>query len=1418
MKEKKIRQKLLSILMAAAMILVQLPVTAFAATVGENSRPGTYTGTAEGFGGETVTVQLTVDEDHKISGITASSSRTADTAEGGDSATFWKNALIVLESIKAANGTDGVNAVSGATYSSTAMINAANAALVSAGNVYVSGSGSDDGDGSPEAPAATFAKAKELLGGNAGTIYVSSTINVTGEESWTLAEGQSLARADGFTGALVSVAEGGKLTLSSITVDGREIEGVDSPLVTVAEGGSLTVEAGAVLEHNLSSKAGGAVVCNGTMTMTGGEIRGNAAASGGAVSLGGAFIMEGGSIHDNTASGTGAGIDAFRADSITLNGGSIKNNEAESNGGGVYIFLTKLNVGADASIIANKAADGAGIYGWMGTIAMTGGSVRSNKATGENGVGGINGMLRGFTVSGDVIISGNTDTAGKNSNTAVNFTINGAMGGDASIYVTADADTAFASGSGDYKITEGDAGHFFSDVSGLVPALDTENNSIKFETEPGAELLDKVYLNGISGDGAADGRTPETAVKTFAQAKALLAEDGTIYVTDMITVTGQETWSLADKGSAKIARDESYIGEEPEEGHDYVNGPLVEVNGFRASLTLEDVVLDGANIEAMTGLVTVKSGSLKINDGAVLENAVGLQHNGGGLYIYGDGSVTMNGGIIRNNFSAGYGGGVFNNGEFDLRGGSITGNSAGYSVGGVHNNASMTMSGTVVIRDNVLVVGSTSTPANLYMASGKYVVIDGALESGSEISADSYVKPANIARGTDSYTITSDDLSRFGLDDKSGTYILTLDGNAINLRLTAQPSANAVYLDPASGSDTNGGKAEGGAVKSLEKAIEIARAGGAEEIYVMGVITVTDARTWDDIKLTRYFTYLGELVRVADGGSLTLNGVILDGGKKSGLSANRPLIMVDKGGSLAVGDGSVLKNNSSLMEGGAVYNVGEMKLCGGTISGNDTQDGNDGGGGIFNENGGTLTIESGFVENNEAYAGAGVENEGHLIIKGGTIRNNTARGGGAGVHVWAEGGNTSFTMTGGSITGNVSTENNGGGLFIWQGSATISGGSISGNKAYGTGGIYVYGVVYVSGDARICDNTTEDGGQANAAYMGMTQTAALGKDASIGTEEIGDVAAGGQYVLTDEDAAHYTSDLGHRLYLDTDRNVICVAPTGVSLESDKISLAAGGSTTVGASASLTYGFTDKTLKYRSSDENIVKIDENGRLTGVSSGTAAITITNAYGETATCTVTVYENSSGSSGSSGSGSSTTPVKKPVYFKDVPAGAYYAEAVKWAVEKGITEGLSEIRFAPDVHCTRAQAVTFLWRAMGSPKPAAGDMPFEDVAGTAYYHDAVLWAVEKGITNGVSETRFDLNAECTRAQIVTLLWRARGSRSSDADISFDDVPSDAYYAEAVRWAADGGVTLGTSASAFSPDEGCTRGQIVTFIYRCMK
>ena len=168
----------------------------------------------------------------------------------------------------------------------------------------------------------------------------------------------------------------------------------------------------------------------------------------------------------------------------------------------------------------------------------------------------------------------------------------------------------------------------------------------------------------------------------------------------------------------------------------------------------------------------------------------------------------------------------------------------------------------------------------------------------------------------------------------------------------------------------------------------------------------------------------------------------------------------------------------------------------------------------------------------------------------------------------------------------------------------------------------------------------------------------------------------------------------------------------------------------------------------------------------------------------------------------------------FTDVPTGAYYADAVKWAVEQGITSGTSATTFSPDMSCTRAQMVTFLWRAAGSPK-ATGSNPFTDVSSGAYYYDAVLWAAEQGITSGTSATTFAPDATVTRSQTVTFLWRQAGSPVVNYAMSFTDVPADAYYAEAVRWAVSEGITAGTGDNAFSPDAVCTRAQIVTFLYR---
>ena len=171
----------------------------------------------------------------------------------------------------------------------------------------------------------------------------------------------------------------------------------------------------------------------------------------------------------------------------------------------------------------------------------------------------------------------------------------------------------------------------------------------------------------------------------------------------------------------------------------------------------------------------------------------------------------------------------------------------------------------------------------------------------------------------------------------------------------------------------------------------------------------------------------------------------------------------------------------------------------------------------------------------------------------------------------------------------------------------------------------------------------------------------------------------------------------------------------------------------------------------------------------------------------------------------------------FVDVPEGSYYEEAVNWAVEKGITTGTDATHFSPNGICTRAQAVTFLWRAAGSPAAKSAVMPFTDVKAGSYYYDAVLWAVENGITKGTSDTMFSPDATCSRAQIVTFLWRSQKSPAAGTANPFTDVKASAYYADAVLWAIKEDVTKGTTNTTFSPDANCTRAQIVTFIWRAL-
>lgn len=214
------------------------------------------------------------------------------------------------------------------------------------------------------------------------------------------------------------------------------------------------------------------------------------------------------------------------------------------------------------------------------------------------------------------------------------------------------------------------------------------------------------------------------------------------------------------------------------------------------------------------------------------------------------------------------------------------------------------------------------------------------------------------------------------------------------------------------------------------------------------------------------------------------------------------------------------------------------------------------------------------------------------------------------------------------------------------------------------------------------------------------------------------------------------------------------------------------------------------------------------------GTVSVSPKNASkGSTVTITVAPAEGYEVGSVKVSIGTAFTKTPETSPFDDVSVDAYYFDAVKWAADKGITGGVSDNLFAPDDGCTRAHIVTFLWRAAGSPEPKSM-ASFTDVTASAYYAKAVAWAVENGVTNGTTATTFDPDAVCTRAQAVAFLARALNGKGGSA-VAFTDVPADSYYADAVAWAVVNRVTNGVSSDRFAPDNSCTRAQITAFLYR---
>ena len=280
-------------------------------------------------------------------------------------------------------------------------------------------------------------------------------------------------------------------------------------------------------------------------------------------------------------------------------------------------------------------------------------------------------------------------------------------------------------------------------------------------------------------------------------------------------------------------------------------------------------------------------------------------------------------------------------------------------------------------------------------------------------------------------------------------------------------------------------------------------------------------------------------------------------------------------------------------------------------------------------------------------------------------------------------------------------------------------------------------------------------------------------------------------------------------------NIVKAKPT-VSITAEPASLVGGGKVTLTVTGVPEEGNVTVTC-----DNGITVDSENGTYSAVlPNRTVSYTCTANYDESTNYTATSAKCEVSVTRRYSSSTTVTPEPTPeptpeetVKFSDVSTSAYYYDAVKWAVENGVTDGVSATLFAPYESCTRAQIVTFLWRAAGSPEPKTMSS-FADVPASAYYAKAVAWAVENGITNGMTDTAFAPDATCARGQSVTFLYRAlKGTASGSA--SFTDVKSDAFYADAVNWAVASDVTNGTSATTFSPNADCTRAEIVTFLYR---
>ncbi len=1256
------------------------------------------------------------------------------------------------------------------------------------------------------------------------------------------------------------------------------------------------------------------------------HIRDTAYHSGGGVDVSShsTFTLRNGIISGNNAiniqkSGRGGGVSVSGTSTFNMTGGSITGNTANG-GGGVNLHESAFNM-TGGSITGNKAVGGV-YYGSTYKISYYGGGVLLEEPSEYIG-------SSTMTVSGSVKITGNkNDTEIENNVLGGPITIgNSGLNSDAEIGIS-----LFSTlGTNDYEIIATNApNEAYKDY--LIQ--DTTEYTFVYHDKMLMLVNGKVHIHTICGVADCTEHGDELLFEN-----KLTASNSNLYINgETVTSTSGSNYYSLPAGHYYLDSDITLNKLLSVDGAVTIclNGHKIMSN-YAQSLNIQDdytlTLTDCQNTGEITSAESVNSsgvyiysGTFNMYGGTITGHATGVSVSSGSFFNMYGGSITGN------SFTSGRGVGVEVRGTFTMYGGSITGNTiteATYYLGNcygagvyVYDNATMNIRGKVNITGNKI----AGAENNVYLPSGKTITVDGQLDAASLIgvSTDLSKNPefVNIATANDaSYVSTSNFLS----DDS--TYHVGIEGNTVKLMahahewaytasgatitatctasdctstnggsVTVSAPAHTVYRDDKDAhavvaSTNNDWKAaaigdisityDGGSTTAPNDAgdhtasISLTgmdgKAATATVAYTIGKAALTEddftfhapdendlvyngnaktvSVTSDDVTdsdiTVHYFRYGEETAPVNAGDyTFTIDVKETENFKKAtGLSANAWTFAIrqadltegsDKnisirysdidektysasyfdftiGGALAVksdatGNTEILADGYPRIENGAVL----VKLKSGLPLNTPAQ---------------TVTIPLLFFPNSANYNAKDVDltitlsekdaQEPLTITSAGEMSYNDT------LTLTAEGGSTDSAVeweitSGGDYADIVN------GVLIPKGVGTVTitatkPGDDQFSDIVATKTIIIkQAVITITAKNQTAKVGDEKAPDLTGQYeiTGLAKNETLKTQPTIAYAETPDLTKAGTVAIVVKDAEVPDSNYNSEIVYKNGTLTISARPSsgggGGSSSAPKYAVTVPSGTTGGAAKSnVSTAGSGSTVTITVTPEDGYKLD-------------SLTVTDAKGNDLKLT------------DKGNGKFTFTMPdgkvdvKPVFvkeaanepaddlFRDVSASDYFYEPVKWAKENGITGGVSATLFAPHDGCTRAHTVTFLWRAAGSPEPKT-TTTFSDVVAGSYYAKAVSWAIENGITNGTSATTFSPDAICTRAHSVTFLYRAAKAAAPAGDLVFQDVAADAYYAAAVKWATAQGITNGISSTQFGPDASCTRAQIVTFLYRLL-